>query len=115
MAIVHWGDAHLAGRKGRPLIHTHDLCGKDFDPVMVCSQCAEPVLARQVHVRPGPGAAQPARLPAGTPAPVRTAARRDESPRGFDAGCAASASRQRARRQRLPLDLSRRRRRRSTA
>ena len=24
MAIVHWGDAHLAGRKGRPLIHTHD-------------------------------------------------------------------------------------------
>jgi DNA-binding HxlR family transcriptional regulator len=75
MAIVHWGDAHLAGRKGRPLIHTHDLCGKDFDPVMVCSQCAEPVLARQVHVRPGPGAAQPARLPAGTPARERTGVR----------------------------------------
>ena len=75
MAIVHWGDAHLAGRKGRPLIHTHDLCGKDFDPVMVCSQCAEPVLARQVRVRPGPGAAEHARLPPGTPAPVRTAAR----------------------------------------
>ena len=75
MAIVHWGDAHLAGRKGRPLIHTHDLCGQDFDPVMVCSQCAEPVLARQVRVRPGPGAAEHARLPPGTPAPVRTAAR----------------------------------------
>jgi hypothetical protein len=26
----------VARRGGRPLVHTHDLCGKDFDPVMVC-------------------------------------------------------------------------------
>ena len=27
MAIVHWGDVHMSGKKGRPLLHTHDLCG----------------------------------------------------------------------------------------
>jgi DNA-binding HxlR family transcriptional regulator len=25
--IVYWGDVHLSGKKGRPLVHTHDLCG----------------------------------------------------------------------------------------
>ena len=35
MAIVHWGDVYMADKKGRPLLHTHNVCGKDFDPVMV--------------------------------------------------------------------------------
>jgi DNA-binding HxlR family transcriptional regulator len=56
IAIVHWGDVHTAGRKGRPLLHRHDSCGKDFDPVMVCSECGAPLAAQQVHVHPGPGA-----------------------------------------------------------
>lgn len=56
MAIVHWGDVHMAGRRGRPLVHRHKVCGKDFDPVMVCSECGEPIEARAVHVHPGPGA-----------------------------------------------------------
>jgi hypothetical protein len=55
MAIVDWGDVHVAGKKGRPLLHMHDLCGKDFDPVMVCSECGEPLLAKQVRVHLGPG------------------------------------------------------------
>jgi DNA-binding HxlR family transcriptional regulator len=63
MAIVHWGDVHMAGKKGRPLLHTHDLCGKDFDPMMVCSECGEPLAPRQVHVHPGPGAKSPRHLP----------------------------------------------------
>src|SRR5215813_7188178 len=41
MSIVHWGDAHMAGKQGRPLLHRHDLCDQDFDPVMVCSHCGE--------------------------------------------------------------------------
>ena len=69
MAIVHWGDVHMAGKKGRPLLHTHDLCGKDFDPVMVCSECGEPLMARQVHVRPGPDAKSPRHLPMETDLP----------------------------------------------
>ena len=36
MSIVHWGDVHMADERGRPLLHEHKLCGKMFDPVMVC-------------------------------------------------------------------------------
>ena len=61
MAIVHWGDVHMAGKRGRPLLHRHKACGKDFDPVTVCSQCGEPVDAGGVHVHPGPGARREAR------------------------------------------------------
>lgn len=56
MAIVHWGDVHMAGEEGRPLLHRHCGCGQLFDPVMVCSVCHEPVTARQVEVERGPGA-----------------------------------------------------------
>jgi DNA-binding HxlR family transcriptional regulator len=74
MALVHWGDAHMAGKKGRPLLHTHDLCGKDFDPVMVCSECGEALVARQVHVHRGPGARSPQHLPRETDLPRPRAA-----------------------------------------
>jgi len=37
MAIVHWGDVHMSGKKGRPLLHQHVACGKTFDPVVVCT------------------------------------------------------------------------------
>ena len=56
MGLVHWGDTHMAGDEGRPLLHRHKGCGCDFDPVLVCSVCAEPVAARDVETRPGPGA-----------------------------------------------------------
>jgi hypothetical protein len=38
------------------MLHEHQNCGKMFDPVMVCSECGEPLAAKQVHVHPGPGA-----------------------------------------------------------
>jgi DNA-binding HxlR family transcriptional regulator len=68
MAIVHWGDTHMADERGRPLVHVHRKCGRPFDPVMVCSECGEPLLAREVDVHPGPGARQsaPASRPDGT-------------------------------------------------
>jgi DNA-binding HxlR family transcriptional regulator len=53
MAIVHWGDVHYAGEAGPPLLHRHKPCGCDFAPVMTCSECGEPVVAREVEVRPG--------------------------------------------------------------
>ena len=56
MAIVHWGDTHMVDERGRPLLHEHRKCGKLFDPVMVCSECREPLAAREVVTRPGPGA-----------------------------------------------------------
>jgi DNA-binding HxlR family transcriptional regulator len=61
MTLVHWGDRHMAGKRGQPLLHRHKACGEDFAPVLVCSECGEPVDARGVHVHPGPGAAKAAR------------------------------------------------------
>ena len=63
MAIVHWGDIHMSGKKGRPLLHRHRACGKTFDPVMVCSECGEPLDPRSVHVHPGPGVGNARHLP----------------------------------------------------
>ena len=65
MSIVHWGDIHLSGDEGRPLLHRHLACGHDFDPVMVCSECAGVVRPREVQVSPGPGASSPRHLPPG--------------------------------------------------
>jgi DNA-binding HxlR family transcriptional regulator len=56
MALVHWGDTHLLDERGRPLLHEHRKCGKLFNPVMVCSECGEPVVAKEVVIHPGPGA-----------------------------------------------------------
>jgi rRNA maturation endonuclease Nob1 len=45
----------MGDERGRPLLHEHKTCGKVFDPVMVCSECGEPLHAKQVHVHAGPG------------------------------------------------------------
>lgn len=58
LALVHWGDAHYAGRKGPPLLHRHKACGHDFRSVMTCSACGEAVDPRAVETHPGPGAAR---------------------------------------------------------
>ena len=67
MAIVHWGDVHMSGETGRPLLHRHVACGRHFDPVLVCSECGEALDPRQVQVDPGPGAADSAHMPIGAP------------------------------------------------
>ena len=56
MAIVHWGDTHMVDERGRPVLHDHRKCGKIFNPVMVCSECGEPLMAKEVTTHPGPGA-----------------------------------------------------------
>lgn len=63
MSIVHWGNVHMADKKGPPLLHRHKICGKYFHPVQVCSECGEPLDPRQVHVEAGPGARSAAHLP----------------------------------------------------
>jgi len=69
----------MAGKKGRPMLHTHHLCGKDFGPVMVCSECGEPLMARQVHVRPGPDAKSPRHLPMETDLPGARSIAKDKA------------------------------------
>ena len=65
MSLVHFGDVHLAGEAGRPLLHRHLSCGHVFDPVMSCSVCGEVVSPRDVRPLPGPGARDPSHLPKG--------------------------------------------------
>ena len=52
LSLVHWGDKHYADKKGPPVIHRHLKCGHDFRSVLMCSECGEPVLAREVNARP---------------------------------------------------------------
>jgi DNA-binding HxlR family transcriptional regulator len=58
ISIVHWGDVHMVDERGRPLLHQHAQCGHMFDPVMVCSECGEPLTAKDVHTHPGPGSSK---------------------------------------------------------
>ena len=76
MAIVHWGDIHMADERGRPLLHQHKSCGKTFDPVMTCSECGEKLSAKAVHVHAGPGAGEMNELP---PAQDRSGGRADRA------------------------------------
>lgn len=55
MAIAHFGDTYYAGAEGPPVLRRHKTCGCDFHPVQVCSECGEPVSARQVEARAGAG------------------------------------------------------------
>lgn len=71
MAVVHWGDVHMSDRRGRPVLHHHLACGRDFDPVLTCSECSEAVSPRTVTIRPGPGARDAVHLPPDAPAPAR--------------------------------------------
>lgn len=48
IAMLHWGDRWLSGGEP-PLILTHTVCGKDFDPTVACDQCLTAVTATQMR------------------------------------------------------------------
>ena len=52
ISLVHWGDKHYATKDGPPVLHRHLKCGHDFRSVITCSECGEPVAAREVAARP---------------------------------------------------------------
>lgn len=53
LTLVSWGDQHMADQRGAPVLHVHTACGQVMKPVLVCSECAEPVTARDVRVEAG--------------------------------------------------------------
>ncbi|MGB3811517.1 MAG: helix-turn-helix domain-containing protein [Parvibaculum sp.] len=63
MTLAQWGDKHMAGPEGPPLLRVHNACTHVMEGVLVCSDCGEPLAARDVSVKAGPGAAE-ATLPA---------------------------------------------------
>lgn len=54
LALVSWGDKHMADERGAPLLHRHNKCGQIMHPVTVCSECHEPINARDIKVEIGP-------------------------------------------------------------
>ena len=56
LSLVHWGDKHLSGDQGVPVLHRriraelYRAC-----PDLTCSECGEPVEPRAVRPRKGPG------------------------------------------------------------
>jgi DNA-binding HxlR family transcriptional regulator len=56
VALMRWGDRHLAGPEGPPLILEHRSCGHDAAPSVVCSHRGQELRPEDVTPEPGPGA-----------------------------------------------------------
>jgi DNA-binding HxlR family transcriptional regulator len=57
-AMRQWGDQYAAP-DGPPMELIHKSCGHVSEATMVCSECGEPLRARDVRAVPGPGAVEP--------------------------------------------------------
>ncbi|MGH8518036.1 MAG: winged helix-turn-helix transcriptional regulator [Panacagrimonas sp.] len=55
LALVAWGDKWLSGESGAPVEFVHQDCGHKFQPLMVCSECREPLDPRAITPMAGPG------------------------------------------------------------
>lgn len=55
LAMMQWGDRWLAGPEGAPLTLVHKTCGQAFQALVVCKHCREPIVARDMSYKPGPG------------------------------------------------------------
>ena len=58
MALMRWGDKHLA-QDGPPRIVEHRDCGGGLTDGLTCDRCGESLGATVVTSRPGPGALAP--------------------------------------------------------
>ena len=48
VTLMRWGDRHLQGETGPPVVLRHNPCGHDADPILVCSHCHEELNPREV-------------------------------------------------------------------
>ncbi|MBV8750682.1 MAG: helix-turn-helix transcriptional regulator [Candidatus Eremiobacteraeota bacterium] len=49
IALVRWGDKHLAGDDGPPRTLVHLTCGHTTEPKLVCSHCEGEIVARNTR------------------------------------------------------------------
>jgi hypothetical protein len=54
MALVQWGDRHMSGPEGAPIRHIHRRCGQQMHGVLVCSDCGEPLVPKDVQLEEAP-------------------------------------------------------------
>jgi DNA-binding HxlR family transcriptional regulator len=50
-----WGDRWLSGEDGPPVVFHHQPCGHDMTAKVVCSECGEAIVARDMRVRRADG------------------------------------------------------------
>jgi DNA-binding HxlR family transcriptional regulator len=48
VTLMRWGDAHLAGPEGAPIVLRHNDCGEICDPYLACRVCGGEIDARSV-------------------------------------------------------------------
>jgi DNA-binding HxlR family transcriptional regulator len=58
IAMIHWGDRHLAD-SGPPMLIRHKGCGGAVDERGSCERCGERLTAHDAYAEVGPGAARP--------------------------------------------------------
>jgi DNA-binding HxlR family transcriptional regulator len=56
MVMAAWGDKHLAGSAGPPVLYRHHGCGEIVPAGLRCGHCGEAMHAGDVDLLPGPGA-----------------------------------------------------------
>lgn len=57
LALMQWGDAHLAGPAGPAVTVAHRVCGDTVRVEIVCGGGHRQLTARDTEARPGPGLA----------------------------------------------------------
>lgn len=60
VSIMEWGNRHTGLVNGEPVVLEHVPCGRTTHPVLVCSECGEPIDAHDVVPHRGPGHGHPA-------------------------------------------------------
>lgn len=53
VALLQWGDRHLAGPAGPPIELVHSTCGEPLDQVFVCWRCDTTATPAEIRSRPG--------------------------------------------------------------
>jgi DNA-binding HxlR family transcriptional regulator len=58
VALMRWGDAHLAGPDGPPIVLRHNACHEIADPYLACRSCGGEIDAHGVTPERGAGFGQ---------------------------------------------------------
>jgi DNA-binding HxlR family transcriptional regulator len=58
VALIQFGDRHLATEAGPPVLLRHRGCGGALDDRRMCRTCGQPLEPRDVEALPGPGGAR---------------------------------------------------------
>jgi DNA-binding HxlR family transcriptional regulator len=55
VALMRWGDKHLAGEEGPPTVLVHKPCGHELRQGFYCASCRQTFSPSAIGSRPGPG------------------------------------------------------------